>query len=115
MHLKRRPLPQRLVWPHFVEGHEVRLDLLCELRRIGDLALVEVLVLHRAMEAFHRPVGPPKGLPGAGNILVFDNQGAAGYPPAPRGIPPAVETITQSWARRTFRGRKGIAERAGPE
>jgi len=24
----------------------------------------------------------PKGLPGAGNILVFDNQGAAGYPPA---------------------------------
>ena len=25
----------------------------------------------------------PKGLPGAGNLLVFDNQGAAGYPPAP--------------------------------
>jgi hypothetical protein len=24
----------------------------------------------------------PKGLPGAGNLLVFDNQGAAGYPPA---------------------------------
>jgi hypothetical protein len=25
----------------------------------------------------------PEGLPGAGNLLVFDNQGAAGYPPAP--------------------------------
>lgn len=24
----------------------------------------------------------PEGLPGAGNLLVFDNQGAAGYPPA---------------------------------
>ncbi|MCC7414447.1 MAG: aryl-sulfate sulfotransferase [Gammaproteobacteria bacterium] len=24
----------------------------------------------------------PKGLPGAGNLLVFDNQGAAGFPPA---------------------------------
>jgi hypothetical protein len=24
----------------------------------------------------------PKGLPGAGNLLVFDNQGEAGYPPA---------------------------------
>ena len=26
------------------------------------------------------------GLPGAGNILVFDNQGGAGYPAAPLGI-----------------------------
>jgi len=25
----------------------------------------------------------PAGLPGAGNLLVFDNQGEAGYPPAP--------------------------------
>ena len=25
----------------------------------------------------------PKGLPGAGNLLVFDNQGEGGYPPAP--------------------------------
>ncbi|MDT4292077.1 arylsulfotransferase family protein [Methylomonas sp. MO1] len=25
----------------------------------------------------------PEGLPGAGNLLVFDNQGIAGYPPAP--------------------------------
>ncbi len=25
----------------------------------------------------------PAGLPGAGNLLVFDNQGAGGYPPAP--------------------------------
>jgi len=28
----------------------------------------------------------PKGLPGAGNLLVFDNQGAAGFPPARLGI-----------------------------
>jgi len=25
----------------------------------------------------------PEGLPGAGNIMIFDNQGEAGYPPAP--------------------------------
>jgi hypothetical protein len=28
----------------------------------------------------------PEGLPGAGNLLVFDNQGAAGFPPARLGI-----------------------------
>jgi Arylsulfotransferase (ASST) len=28
----------------------------------------------------------PKGLPGAGNILVFDDQGGAGFPPAALGI-----------------------------
>jgi arylsulfotransferase ASST len=28
----------------------------------------------------------PKGLPGAGNLLVFDNQGEGGYPVAPRGV-----------------------------
>jgi hypothetical protein len=28
----------------------------------------------------------PKGLPGEGNLLVFDNQGAAGYPPVSLGI-----------------------------
>jgi hypothetical protein len=28
----------------------------------------------------------PKGLPGAGNLLVFDDQGGAGFPPAPLGI-----------------------------
>ncbi|WP_278261944.1 aryl-sulfate sulfotransferase [Nocardia sp. AG03] len=34
----------------------------------------------------HNPHLIPEGLPGAGNILVFDNQGGAGYPPAPLGI-----------------------------
>ncbi|KAH8694236.1 ASST-domain-containing protein [Talaromyces proteolyticus] len=34
----------------------------------------------------HNPHFIPKGLPGAGNILVFDNQGGAGYPPAALGI-----------------------------
>ena len=28
----------------------------------------------------------PEGLPGAGNILVFDNQGEAGYPPVPLSV-----------------------------
>ncbi|MGV9798649.1 aryl-sulfate sulfotransferase [Mycobacterium sp. NPDC003449] len=34
----------------------------------------------------HNPHMIAAGLPGAGNILVFDNQGGAGYPPAPLGI-----------------------------
>ncbi len=34
----------------------------------------------------HNPHLIAEGLPGAGNILVFDNQGGAGYPPAPLGI-----------------------------
>lgn len=34
----------------------------------------------------HNPHMIPAGLPGAGNILVFDNQGGAGYPPASIGI-----------------------------
>ncbi len=28
----------------------------------------------------------PAGLPGAGNILIFDNQGNAGYPPTRQGF-----------------------------
>ena len=28
----------------------------------------------------------PEGLPGAGNILIFDNQGEAGYPPVPLAV-----------------------------
>jgi len=31
----------------------------------------------------HNPHMIPEGLPGAGNILLFDNQGEGGYPPAP--------------------------------
>lgn len=34
----------------------------------------------------HNPHFIPKGFPGAGNILLFDCQGGAGYPPAPLGI-----------------------------
>ncbi|MGW5574685.1 arylsulfotransferase family protein [Nocardia thailandica] len=34
----------------------------------------------------HNPHMIAPGLPGAGNILVFDNQGGAGYPAAPLGI-----------------------------
>ncbi|WP_319449371.1 MULTISPECIES: aryl-sulfate sulfotransferase [unclassified Mycobacterium] len=34
----------------------------------------------------HNPHMIASGLPGAGNILVFDNQGGAGYPPAAVGI-----------------------------
>lgn len=34
----------------------------------------------------HNPHMIAEGLPGAGNVLLFDNQGGAGYPPAPLGI-----------------------------
>lgn len=34
----------------------------------------------------HNPHMIAAGLPGAGNILIFDNQGGAGYPPAALGI-----------------------------
>lgn len=34
----------------------------------------------------HNPHVIPKGLPGAGNVLLFDCQGGAGYPPASLGI-----------------------------
>ena len=34
----------------------------------------------------HNPHFIADGLPGAGNLLVFDNQGGADYPPAPLGI-----------------------------
>jgi Arylsulfotransferase (ASST) len=34
----------------------------------------------------HNPHFIADGLPGAGNLLMFDNQGGAGYPPAPLGI-----------------------------
>ena len=34
----------------------------------------------------HNPHLIAPGLPGAGHILLFDNQGGAGYPPAPLGI-----------------------------
>ena len=35
----------------------------------------------------------PKGLPGAGNLLVFDNQGAAGYPPVNIGTQPRSRVL----------------------
>lgn len=37
----------------------------------------------------HDPQIIPKGLPGAGNLLLLDDQGEAGYPPAPLGFGPA--------------------------
>lgn len=35
----------------------------------------------------------PAGLPGAGNLLVFDNQGTAGYPSAPLGLTPGSRVL----------------------
>jgi hypothetical protein len=35
----------------------------------------------------------PQGLPGAGNLLVFDNQGAAGYPPVNIGTQPRSRVL----------------------
>ena len=44
----RWQLPRRLLWPHLVEGRQGLLDLLGELRHVGDLALTEVLALDRS-------------------------------------------------------------------
>lgn len=52
MQEQRRALPQRLMRLHLVEAPDVLLDFLCEFPRVGDLALVEVLVLERLVEAF---------------------------------------------------------------
>ncbi|WP_455921710.1 aryl-sulfate sulfotransferase [Pseudomonas putida] len=35
----------------------------------------------------------PAGLPGAGNLMVFDNQGTAGYPSAPLGLTPGSRVL----------------------
>jgi hypothetical protein len=35
----------------------------------------------------------PKGLPGAGDLLVFDNQGEAGYPPRPLPVLPGSRVL----------------------
>jgi Arylsulfotransferase (ASST) len=35
----------------------------------------------------------PEGLPGAGNLLVFDNQGEAGYPPQPLAVLPGSRVL----------------------
>jgi hypothetical protein len=43
--------------PDLVEEHEVVGDLLAELGRVGDLALVEVLVLEWTVEALDDVVG----------------------------------------------------------
>ncbi len=52
----------------------------------------------------------PEGLPGAGNLLVFDNQGEAGYPPVALGvtsgsrvleIDPVSKTIVWSYSAET--------------
>jgi len=50
---------------------------------------INVHSLPRPVDQFsgqHNPHFIADGLPGAGNLLVFDNQGGAGYPPAALGI-----------------------------
>jgi len=42
----------------------------------------------------HNPHMIPEGLPGAGNILLFDNQGEGGYPPAP-----SIRLAAHVWSR----------------
>jgi hypothetical protein len=41
----------------------------------------------------HDPHFIPEGLPGAGNLLVFDNEGEAGYPPAPLKVLPGSRVL----------------------
>jgi hypothetical protein len=47
----------------------------------------------------HHPHIIPKGLPGAGNLMVFDNGGAAGYGPASPGSPNGVNTVGRGSSR----------------
>lgn len=50
----------------------------------------------------------PKGLPGEGNILVFDNGGLAGYPMALRGYSRVIEfnpvTLDPAWEYKDLEG-----------
>jgi hypothetical protein len=41
----------------------------------------------------HDPHIIPEGLPGAGNLLVFDDEGEAGYPPAPLKVFPGSRVL----------------------
>ena len=67
----------------------------------------------------------PEGLPGAGNLLVFDDQGGAGFPPAPLGIyagsrvleidPVKNEIVWQYTGRRqAVRRQLGVPRPGGP-
>ena len=47
----------------------------------------------------HHPHIIPKGLPGAGNLLVFDNGGAAGYGPATPAAPDGVGAVGRGSSR----------------
>lgn len=52
-------------------------------RRIGEKTLPRPV---DQLSGEHNPHIIPKGLPGAGNMLIFDNQGGAGFPHAALGI-----------------------------
>ena len=47
----------------------------------------------------HNPHIIPKGLPGAGNLLVFDNGGAAGYGAPGPGSPSGVNSVRRDYSR----------------
>ena len=57
VHRQRLAPCERLMRPDLVEHHEERFDLLSEGRRMVDIALVEMLVLERLIEAFDHAVG----------------------------------------------------------
>lgn len=61
----------------------------------------------------HNPHMISKGLPGAGNILLFDCQGGAGYPPASLGIYAGsrileIDPITKQNRLAIYGGRLGL-------
>jgi hypothetical protein len=69
----------------------------------------------------------PAGLPGAGNILLFDNQGEGGYPPAPLTVTGGSRILEIDPVRKEIvwqytgaevgprRGRRDASRRAGPQ
>jgi hypothetical protein len=64
--------------PDLVEGHEEGRDLLGQLDRVDALALVEVLVLERAVEALDHAVG-------LGNVALTTSGSTLRLWHAPRG------------------------------
>jgi hypothetical protein len=57
----------------------------------------------------------PAGLPGAGNILVFDNQGEAGYPRVPVGVQPRSRVLEIDPVKKQIVWEYTGADSNGPE
>lgn len=68
--------------------------------RMGpDYRASEALSELGQISAQHHPHIIPEGLPGAGNMMVFDNGGPSGYGAASPGAPEGINTVTRFYSR----------------